>query len=50
MRAGTALHAMASLRNLAIGVLRHPGRTNIASAVGHNARHAHRPLQVLGIA
>jgi len=41
--------AMASLRNLAIGVLRHAGRSNIAKALRHNARDALRPLTLLGI-
>jgi hypothetical protein len=40
---------MASLRNLAIAVLRHTGQPNIAAALRHNARHATRPLTLLGI-
>jgi hypothetical protein len=40
---------MASLRNLAIGILRHQGTTNIAKALRHNARDAYRPLALLGI-
>jgi hypothetical protein len=40
---------MASLRNLAIGILRHNGATNIAQALRHNARDAYRPLTPIGI-
>lgn len=40
---------MASLRNLALGVLRHHGWANIAKALRHNARDAYRPLAILGI-
>jgi predicted transposase YbfD/YdcC len=49
IRTGTAPHAMASLRNLAIGILRAAGHTNIAKALRHNARDAFRPLKLLGI-
>ena len=49
IRTGNAPHAMASLRNLAIGILRAAGHTNIAKALRHNARDAFRPLQLLGI-
>jgi predicted transposase YbfD/YdcC len=49
VRIGNAPRAMASLRNLAIGILRHAGRTNIAQALRHNARDAFRPLTLLGI-
>src|SRR5262249_20354713 len=49
IRTGTAPHAMASLRNLAIGILRAAGHTNIAKALRHNARDAFRPLRLLGI-
>jgi predicted transposase YbfD/YdcC len=49
IRTGNAPRAMASLRNLAIGILRHAGRTNIAQALRHNARDAWRPLALLGI-
>ena len=48
-RTGNAPRAMASLRNLVIGVLRYRGATNIAQALRHNARDAHRPLTILGI-
>jgi predicted transposase YbfD/YdcC len=49
VRTGNAPRAMASLRNLAIGILRHQGTTNIAKALRHNARDAYRPLALLGI-
>jgi predicted transposase YbfD/YdcC len=41
--------AMASLRNLAIGILRAHGHRNIAAALRRNARDATRPLALLGI-
>lgn len=40
---------MASLRNLAIGVHRQGGGTNIAVALRHAARDYHRPLSALGL-
>jgi hypothetical protein len=40
---------MASLRNLAIGILRHAGGLNIAKALRHNARDASCPLALLGV-
>lgn len=40
---------MTGLRNLAIGILKHDGTTNIAKALCRNARDAHRPLTLLGI-
>jgi predicted transposase YbfD/YdcC len=49
-RTGTAPRAMASLRNLAIGVLRAHGDRNIAAALRRNARDATRVLPLLGIA
>jgi predicted transposase YbfD/YdcC len=49
IRTGTAPRAMASLRNLAIGVLRARGHRNIAAALRRNARDATRPLALLGI-
>jgi predicted transposase YbfD/YdcC len=49
VRTGTAPRAMASLRNLAIAVLRLRGDRNIAAALRRNARHASRPLALLGI-
>ncbi|WP_435613727.1 hypothetical protein [Streptomyces sp. bgisy159] len=39
---------VASLRNLAISVFRQDGRTNIATATRHHARHPSRPLTALG--
>ncbi|WP_372412148.1 ISAs1 family transposase [Streptomyces luteireticuli] len=49
LRTGTAPRAMATWRNLAIGALRLAGKTNIASALRHNARDACRPLALLGL-
>ena len=49
LRTGTAPRAMASLRNLAIGILRAHGHPNTAAALRCNARHATRPLALLGI-
>ncbi|MDX3387313.1 hypothetical protein PV682_38605 [Streptomyces niveiscabiei] len=40
---------MAGLRNLAIGVHRQDGRTNIAAALRHSTRDYHRPLTALGL-
>jgi len=40
---------MASLRNLAIGILRAHGHGNIAAALRRNARDATRVLPLLGI-
>ncbi|WP_437099845.1 ISAs1 family transposase [Streptomyces sp. enrichment culture] len=40
---------MAGLRNLAIGVHRQDGHTNIAAALRHTARDWRRPLAALGI-
>jgi hypothetical protein len=40
---------MASLRNLAIGILRARGDHNIAAALRRNARDATRVLPLLGI-
>jgi predicted transposase YbfD/YdcC len=48
-RTGTAPRAMASLRNLAIGMLHARGDRNIAVALRRNARDATRPLALLGI-
>jgi len=48
-RTGTAPRAMASLRNLAIAILRAHGHRNIAKALRHNARDATRSLVLLGI-
>jgi Penicillin amidase len=49
LRTGTAPRAMASLRNLAVGILRFCGQVNIAAALRRNARDATRPLSLLGI-
>jgi predicted transposase YbfD/YdcC len=49
VRTGTAPRAMASLRNLAIGILRAHGHHNIAAALRYNARDATRVLPILGI-
>jgi hypothetical protein len=40
---------MASLRNLAIGILHARGDHNIAAALGGNARDATRVLPLLGV-
>ncbi|HET8647281.1 MAG TPA: transposase family protein, partial [Vicinamibacteria bacterium] len=49
VRAGSAPHAMASLRNLAIGILRRHGDRNIAAALRYHVRDATRVLPLLGI-
>jgi predicted transposase YbfD/YdcC len=49
VRTGTAPRAMASLRNLAIGILRLRGHHNIAAALRRNGRDATRLLPLLGI-
>jgi len=49
VRTGTAPRAMASLRNLAIGILRARGDRNLAAALRRNARDATRVLPLLGI-
>jgi predicted transposase YbfD/YdcC len=48
-RTGNAARAMASLRNLAIGILHGRGDRNIAAALRRNARDATRLLPLLGI-
>jgi hypothetical protein len=48
-RTGTTPRAMASLRNLAIGILRAHGDRNIAAARRRNACDATRVLPLLGI-
>ena len=40
---------MATLRNLAVGVLCRAGPVNIAAALRRHARDPHRPLDTLGI-
>jgi hypothetical protein len=49
VRTGNGPQAMASLRNLAIGIPRLHGHRNIATALRHNARDATRSLVLLGI-
>src|SRR5215217_4379120 len=49
LRTGNAPRAMASLRNLAIGVLRLRGHRNIAAALRRNARDPTRLLPLLGV-
>ncbi|WP_406383311.1 ISAs1 family transposase [Streptomyces sp. NBC_01618] len=49
LRTGNTPRAMATWRNLAIGVLRLAGATNTAAALRHNARNADRPLALLGL-
>jgi len=43
-------HAMATLRNVAISLLRLGGAGNIAAATRHLGRHIERPLRLLGLA
>jgi hypothetical protein len=50
VRTGTAPQVMASLRNLAIGVLSRAGPINLAAALRHQSRDPARPLTTLGIA
>ncbi|MCI3926188.1 ISAs1 family transposase [Paenibacillus sp. TRM 82003] len=47
IRTGSGPQVMATLRNLAITVLRLAGHTNIAAALAHHARRPWRPLQTL---
>ena len=49
IRTGNTPRTMASLRNLAIGILRARGHRNIAAALRRNARDATRVLPLLGI-
>jgi hypothetical protein len=49
VRTGNAPHAMASLRNVAIGILHAHGDRNIAAALRRNDRNATRVLPLLGI-
>jgi predicted transposase YbfD/YdcC len=49
LRTGTAPQVMASLRNLAIGVLSRAGPGNLATALRRHARDPARPLATLGI-
>jgi predicted transposase YbfD/YdcC len=47
IRTANGPHVMASLRNLAITILRLTGTTNIAAALRHHARRPNRPLQTI---
>jgi hypothetical protein len=47
IRTANGPRIMASLRNLAITVLRLTGAANIAAALRHHARRPHRPLQTI---
>jgi predicted transposase YbfD/YdcC len=49
VRRCAAPHLMASLRNLAIGVLRLAGATNIAAATRFFMRHPERAMEGLGV-
>ncbi|MCY0939733.1 ISAs1 family transposase [Streptomyces sp. H34-S4] len=49
IRTGHLPRTMASLRNLAIGIHRQDGHTNIAAALRHTGRDYHRPLSALGL-
>ena len=49
VRTGNAPRVMASLRNVAISLLRASGVTNIAAALRHNARKDRKVLKQLGI-
>jgi predicted transposase YbfD/YdcC len=47
IRTASGPHIMASLRNLAISILRLAGTTSIAAALRHHARRTGRPLQAI---
>ncbi len=49
VRTGADPQVMASLRNLVISLHRLAGATNIAKALRHQGRDAHRPLHLLKI-
>jgi predicted transposase YbfD/YdcC len=49
VRTGNGPQAMATLRNLAIGILKMTGHTSIAAACRHHARDATRTLETLGL-
>lgn len=49
IRTGHLPRIMAGLRNLAIGIHRQDGQTNIAAALRHTARDIRRPLTALGL-
>jgi len=50
VRRRRAPHAMASLRNIAISLLRLAGAQNIAAALRYLGRRPERPLRLLGLA
>jgi len=47
VRTASGPRVMASLRNLAITILRLTGHTSIAAALRHHARRPSRPLQTI---
>jgi hypothetical protein len=47
IRTATAPRVMATLRNLAITILRLAGHASIAAALHHHARRPDRPLQTI---
>jgi hypothetical protein len=49
VRSGSAPRVLATLRNLAIGVLRLAGVTNIAQALRHLSRRPELALSLLGV-
>jgi predicted transposase YbfD/YdcC len=49
VRKGAAVQAMAALRNLAIGLLRRAGATNIAAALRHCTYHVEKVLRLIGL-
>jgi Transposase DDE domain len=49
IRTGSGPQAMATLRNLAIGILKTAGHTSIAAACRHHARDATRTLETPGL-
>jgi len=50
VRRGRRPHAMATLRNVAISLLRLAGVQDIAAATRYLGRHTERPLRFLGLA
>jgi predicted transposase YbfD/YdcC len=49
VRKGAGAQAMAALRNLAIGLLRRAGCTNIAAALRHCVHHVEKVLRLIGL-
>jgi hypothetical protein len=47
IRTGNGPQVMASLRNLAVAILRLTGHTNIAAGLRHHARNPTRPLNAI---